>query len=111
MREQWESIDGFPSYLISNKGRVKSRRTLRCLKPYFNGNHLRVKLRDEEGNPEQLYIDKLVVETFLDPGLQQEAFYVVNHIDGNNRNNRTDNLTIEIIHQKPVRKVRGSRTK
>lgn len=99
MEEQLKCIKGFEDYYISNLGNVYSERLrgnekvhrLRKLVPknpgkpskYFNV----VLCRDGEQVTKSIH--RLVAEYFVD-GYFDGA--VVNHIDGNNRNNRADNL-------------------
>lgn len=99
MEEQLKRINGFEDYYISNLGNVYSERLrgwekihrLRKLKPkdpgkaskYFNI----ILCRDGEQVTKSIH--RLVAEYFVD-GYFDGA--VVNHIDGNNRNNRADNL-------------------
>lgn len=97
--EQLKRIIGFEDYYISNLGNVYSERLrgwekehrLRKLKPKNPGKkqkYLNIILcRDGEQVTKSIH--RLVAEYFVD-GYFDGA--VVNHIDGNNRNNSADNL-------------------
>ena len=66
MDEEWEYIDGFPDYMISNKARVWSIKTQRFLtvKPMDDHGHLGVCLY-KDGNRYYKYIHRLVAEAFI----------------------------------------------
>ena len=99
MEEKLKRIKGFEDYFISDLGNVYSERLrgwetkhrLRRLKAKNPGDpskYLNIILcRDGEQVPKSIH--RLVAEHFVD-GYFDGA--VVNHIDGNNRNNRADNL-------------------
>lgn len=95
MKEIWKAIKDYEGkYEVSNLGRVKSlERTSRfnrkikekILAPReHTGGYLRVQLSRKD-----FYIHRLVAETFI-PNPENKS--QVNHIDGNKRNNRVDNL-------------------
>ena len=95
MKEIWKAIKDYEGkYEVSNLGRVKSlERTSRLnrkikeriLAPReYTGGYLRVQLSRKD-----FYIHRLVAETFI-PNPENKS--QVNHIDGNKRNNRVDNL-------------------
>lgn len=95
MKEIWKAIKDYEGkYEVSNLGRVKSlERTSRLnrkikeriLAPReHTGGYLRVQLSRKD-----FYIHRLVAETFI-PNPENKS--QVNHIDGNKRNNRVDNL-------------------
>lgn len=99
MMETWKNIDGHPGYQVSNIGRVKSLdRTIpvppnktrfaagRVLKPCDDSHgYATVQL----GRTTRRYVHRLVAEAFVHNTKQREQ---VNHIDGNPKNNRSDNL-------------------
>ena len=66
MDEEWEYINGFPDYMISNKARVWSIKTQRFLtvKPMDDHGHLGVCLY-KDGNRYYKYIHRLVAEAFI----------------------------------------------
>ena len=95
MKEIWKAIKDYEGkYEVSNLGRVKSlERTSRLNKKIkekilapreHTGGYLRVQLSRKD-----FYIHRLVAETFI-PNPENKS--QVNHIDGNKRNNRVDNL-------------------
>lgn len=99
MEEQLKRIKGFDDYFISNLGNVYSER----LRGWETKHRLRKLKAKDPGNPKKYLniilcrdgeqvtksIHRLVAEHFVD-GYFEGA--VVNHIDGNNRNNRAENL-------------------
>ena len=97
--EEIKEIEGFDNYYISNYGRVFSdgeyrktyRRNFHELKAKYGKNPAKygnISL-SKDGKDCYQMIHRLVAKHFV-PGYFDGA--VVNHIDGNNKNNRADNL-------------------
>ena len=85
--ELWADISWKPSHQISTKGRVRNSRTGYILKPFQDRyGYLRVSL----GNYDNVYIHRLVCETFH--GAPADSSYQVNHIDCDRQNNCVENL-------------------
>lgn len=79
----WKSIKGHPGYEVSNKGEVKS--PTRILKPiYDGGGYPMVQLKRKNTK-----IHRLVAMAFL---RNPHDKCCVNHINGNKKDNRVDNL-------------------
>lgn len=84
--EVWVDLDEFPGYQISTHGRVRNYRTGRILKPFPDRyGYLRVSI----GNRDNVYLHRLVAETFYP---DHEDGYQVNHIDSDRQNNWILNL-------------------
>lgn len=94
MKEIWKDVVGYEDlYQVSNLGRVKrigKGRGTKCsiLKHKTNTVYDRVTLY-QNNQPADKCIHRLVAETFI-PNPENKP--QVNHIDGNKRNNRLDNL-------------------
>ena len=102
MDESWKPVSGFESYyLVSTYGNVRSldracnhkdgtvtRRSGRLLKLSLRAGYPFVHLCSAERRY-QAHVHRLVAEAFI---ARPEGCNVVNHIDGNKLNNRTDNL-------------------
>lgn len=99
MQEIWKDIKGYEGkYQVSNLGRVKSLQRIdnnnhpvkqKVLKPCSDGagkGYLYVNL-GRKGRAKKIH--RLVAETFIENSLNKCE---VNHIDGNTKNNRMDNL-------------------
>ena len=85
--EIWVDAVGFPSYEVSNQGRIRNKRTGYILKTFPDRyGYLRVSL----GNVDNVYIHRLVCESFH--GIPQNGRTQVNHIDANRQNNNASNL-------------------
>ena len=101
--EIWREVEGFPSYMVSNKGRVK---TLR--KEYYCGNHHSLRVEEEhqispttikggykrvllskDGKRKAFLVHRLVALAFIpNPNNYKE----VNHKDETTDNNVVENL-------------------
>ena len=102
MREVWKKIEGYNGvYSVSNLGRIKSHaRTVKMtdgkirnlkekiLKQANSHGYLQVGLSKDGKNKMQL-VHRIVALTFKK---KPNGKNVVNHIDGNKKNNRTPNL-------------------
>lgn len=94
--EEWRQIRGFPDYLVSNYGRVKS-----LSRNYKYGSHedIILKTNDRRGyrgvtlfrDGARYYksVHRLVAEAFIP---NPDKLPLVNHKDENKSNNRVDNL-------------------
>jgi hypothetical protein len=89
--ELWKEIEGFPGYMVSNLGRVKSLMygKEQILKPSFTEKkYLQVGLHKEKKR--YCYrVHRLVIETFL-PNPENKT--EVDHINRNKQDNRIENL-------------------
>ena len=103
MDEVWKPIVGYEGrYLVSNMGNVKSLWRKRggrngvvvvnreiLIKLFDNGKGYLVVSLGEKVNRKNYYVHRLVATAFCD---NPKNYTVVNHIDGNPSNNRSDNL-------------------
>ena len=90
--EVWLPINGLDDYLISNKGRVRSLKTNKFLKPAKSGkkrNYLQVVLYRNDGSKYRPKIHRLVAEHFIP---NPNHFEQVNHKNMNTFDNDVDNL-------------------
>ena len=89
MREKWKVIEGFSKYLISNTGRVKNIVELRDLKFYNSKGYSKIELVNDSNQDKKVFVHRLVAINFIpNPSNKPQ----VNHIDGNKKNNRVENL-------------------
>lgn len=95
--EIWKEILGFENYQVSNKGRIKSYKKtydkfiLIKATPNINNGRLYVSLYTSDGKRKNLMVARLVAHAFVS-GYDAEIKNTVNHIDGNIKNNCSDNL-------------------
>ena len=86
--EQWEFVQDFENYLISNLGNVKTVNGKPKKIVYDNKGYGRVELwKNNKGR--KFRVHRLVAEAFIPNPLGKEQ---VNHIDGNKKNNCVSNL-------------------
>ena len=107
MSEVWKPITGYEdSYEISNQGKIRSKTRTRVVNnchggrsersdkgkvmvPHDNGNgYLYITLMND-GKKKNFYVHRLVAEAFCE---KEDRKDVVNHKDGNKKNNRAENL-------------------
>lgn len=94
MEEIWKTIDGYPDYEISNKGRVKSlgndkKRKEKILKGFKIGRgYLQVHLC-KDGKIKNYLIHRLVAQAFIP---NPNNLLEVNHINEDKTDNRVENL-------------------
>jgi hypothetical protein len=86
--EIWKDVPGWALYEVSNLGNVRRKPVV--MKPgKIPSGHLTVALSHGKGNPRSMYVHRLVALAFLD---NPDKKRLVNHIDGNPKNNNLDNL-------------------
>ena len=89
--ETWKTIENFPDYLISNKGRIKSKNRNNLISTRVHAGYYDCRIKDQDGNKKSPRIHRLVAEEHVD-NPNPEKYTVVNHIDGDKLNNIADNL-------------------
>lgn len=90
MSEEWKDAPGYPMYEVSSHGNV--RRKPVALKPgKIPTGHLTVALSKGRGKgpPKSVYVHRLVAMAFLESDGSRP---LVNHINGNPKDNRRENL-------------------
>ena len=88
--EHWKQLLDYPSYEISDLGRIRNKATGVVLKPMDDRGYLRVNLY-KNGKLYRKSIHRQVLLTFM-PSDDPENKWQVNHKDGNKKNNRLSNL-------------------
>ena len=87
--EKWKGISGFPNYIVSSLGRVKSIHSGRILsQESLRDGYLRVHL-SRDGKAYHLLVHRLVAMSFIP---NPECKPTVNHVDCNPKNNNVINL-------------------
>lgn len=89
--EEWIEIPDFPNYLISDYGRVYSKKRDILLTPRFDhGGYLLVNLYNDRGMATKV-VHRLVAKSFL---FGDTDNFEVNHKDGDKTNNFASNLEL-----------------
>lgn len=89
MTTEWKTVDGFDQYEVNRLGQV--RKKAQILRPgSIPTGHLTVALCVGKGKPKSMYVHRLVALAFLEPA--PEGKPLVNHKNGNPKDNRLDNL-------------------
>lgn len=92
--EQWKTIPNFERYEVSNLGRVKSTVTGKIRKLSQPGqltDYLKTSFRDDDGKIKTFDVHRLVAELFCTKP-KTDKVLVVDHLNGNTKDNRADNL-------------------
>lgn len=96
MEEQWEPIEGYDHYEVSNYGNVRSytnRGTLcaepHMLSPRLNKGYLFVNLYDSQHKMKSIKVHRLVASAFIP---NPDNYPQINHKDEDKTNNHVDNL-------------------
>ena len=101
-KKHWKLLSNYQNYLISEYGEVMNRWTSKIIKPTINKKgYERVDLSYNKS----LLVHRLVYETFVG---ELDKNKVIDHIDGNKRNNHYNNLQ-QITTQENTKK--GNRCK
>ena len=93
--KEWREIDGFPNYMVSNTGEIKSlnyNKTGRekILIPHkLSNGYLGINLYDDNKRSCYLLIHRLVAQAFLP---NPNGYSIINHKDENRSNNSVNNL-------------------
>ena len=99
---KWKLLNNYQNYLISEYGDVKNKKTKKLLKPTINKKGYET---IDLSYSKRLLIHRLVYETFVG---ELNLDLVIDHIDGNKRNNHYSNLQ-QITSKENTRK--GNRCK
>lgn len=86
--EEWRDIEGFPGYMVSDRGRIRGVRK-NILKPVDSGQeYLKVTLT-KNGRHIDKRINRLVAQAFIP---NPDDLPIVMHLDNDRQNNCVDNL-------------------
>lgn len=89
MTERWTGIDDYPNYEVGNSGKIRNASTGRVLKQSINPDgYYVVNIRNNKVSKTKA-VHRLVAASFCQGSADKLE---VNHIDGNKKNNRADNL-------------------
>lgn len=86
--ERWRPVEGFETYLVSNKGRIMNGKTGKILHPYNHNGYCRVDLF-KSGKKTHKKVHRLVGSAFVP---NPDNLETINHIDEVKTNNRAENL-------------------
>ena len=87
--EKWRQIKDYPKYEVSNTGKVRNAISGRILKPGIKSNGYPVVVLSNDDGRKTKHVHQLVANSFCH---KDEDNLVIDHIDGNKRNNDVSNL-------------------
>lgn len=90
--KEWREIDGFPNYMVSNTGEIKSlnyNKTGKLIPHKLSNGYLGINLYDNDKKSCYLLIHRLVAQAFLP---NPNGCRIINHKDENRSNNPVNNL-------------------
>lgn len=87
--EEWRTHADYPDFLISNKGRVKSKIRNTLIYQRVHEGYYDCRINNANGEKKSPRVHRLVAESFIS---NPEDKPIVNHIDGNKLNNSANNL-------------------
>ena len=90
LRKVWKNIRDYKKYKISNYGEIKNKRTEHILKPSIISGYYHVSLCKEDNTQKTCSVHRLVAKYFVSNDDSKRN--IVDHIDNNKLNNRSDNL-------------------
>lgn len=88
--EQWMVYPDIPQYEVSNKGRIRNRKTKRIMSTTINNKGYETIAITRNNNVYNMRVHRMVAKTFHNNEYRDGLD--VNHIDGNKLNNKVDNL-------------------
>lgn len=88
-QEEWRVIPEYPLYEVSSIGNVRNKKTQKLLAQHNNNGYLKCSLKAGRKSPTGQRVHRLVAMAFCAKGDGKD---IVNHKDGNPRNNRVENL-------------------
>ena len=89
--EIFRTIETYPTYKVSNYGRIMNINTGRILKPKLNSTGILIIGLSKDYKSKSFTVHKLVGDAFLTKP-DHDKHYVIKHIDGNLENNNLSNL-------------------
>lgn len=94
--EIWKTITDFPNYEVSNLGNIRRIRDKKIMKQYWDVRYFRINL-SHNGKKTKCSVHRLVALYHVTG--QSNEKNVVNHKDGNRRNNNSDNIEWVTEHE------------
>ncbi len=89
INEEWRSVSDYPTYQVSNLGRVRNSSTGNILKNTIDTNGYHIMTLYQTGRKKKHSVHRLVAQEFI-PNPENKLF--VDHIDRNKTNNTISNL-------------------
>jgi hypothetical protein len=89
--EIFRIIETYPTYKVSNYGRIMNINTGRILKPKLNSMGIMIVNLSKDNKGKSFTVHKLVGDAFLTKP-EDGKHYIIKHIDGNLENNYLSNL-------------------
>ena len=86
--DMWAPISRYPQYEANANGDIRNKKTGRILRPGIKNNGYRVVVLRHDNKSHTEHVHRLVAEAFY--GVNDDS--VVNHKDGDKRNNAVENL-------------------
>ena len=97
----WKKVKEHDNFYVSKNGDIYNEKTKKYLHPNLQEGHPRANLHKPDGKPNSIQVCRVVASHFLD--VPKETYFV-KHKNGDNTDNRVENLELKLCKEKEKEK-------